>query len=420
MSQDVDSRPRTDERPIRDYNPFVEPDLSDPYTPLAEARKNAPVFYSPAMGAWVVTRHEDVKYVLAETELFSSTQSIYSNLDPLPEPVAEILRTGFPYSGGLVDMDPPDHAPARRLFNHRFVLSSVTRLQAHIRAQAHRLVDEMGGPPADIGAAFANMLPVVVITTLLGVPSGDVAAVKFWADEWLVLNSRQGDIERLTAAARALLDFQSYVDELLAQRETGGMTDDPLSDLLAINDTGVRPIDRTTMHSVLMSVLLAGYKTTSGLLANSVYQLSRRPEVVEELQRSPELIDKFLLEVVRFDTAVPGMYRTATQDVQIGGTVVPAGSHLQVSFLSADRDETVFDHADRFDLHRTDGAAQIGFGRGIHHCMGSSLSMLEAHIAVETVIDRLPGLRLADGCERVFAQSATIRNTPSLMVTWRK
>ncbi|MFF0269906.1 cytochrome P450 [Kribbella sp. NPDC004536] len=405
-------------QPTRPYDPFDGPQLADPYPLLAEARQNAPVFYSPRLETWVVTRYRDIAAILGAPDRFSSTKSIHNVTVDLPQPVIEVLSGGIPYAGGLVDMDPPTHTIARRLFNKAFTPRNVAGMTQLIEAQTRKLLDEAVAPPVDLATLLSHPLPVMIIAGLFKVPDERLQDIKHWSDEWLLLNAQQASVARLVAAASAVVDFQLYIAELIEARRLNPLPADLLTDLLKANAEREEPVGINVLVGVIMTMLLAGHETTSGLITHSIYQLCLHPDAMAEVLADPDLVDSVLTETLRFDPPTTAMYRTANVDVEIAGIRLPAGSHLHLSYSAGNRDPEVYSDPDRFDIHRTDTSSHLGFGHGIHYCIGSALALLEGRIALSAILERFAGLRLAAGYERHSVQSATIRVTPSLVVEW--
>jgi cytochrome P450 len=401
-----------------DFDPFNAPDRQDPHPALRRARREKPVFYSHGLGTWVITRYSDVVAILRDPARFSSAAAITNRPGPPPPEILEVLAAGIPYEPNSVDLDPPRHTKFRALINHAFTPRRIHGMEPAITALAHAAID--GFPQTgvvDLVAAFAYPLPTRVITDLLGVPPSDHAAFKRWSDEWLILLGQLGDMDRLRQAAAAVVEFQRYIAAMIAIRRTQ-RHDDLVGDVVAAVQDMKDPPSGNALVGLLMTVLFAGHETTTSLITNTVKLLMQHPDALAQVRGDLRLIPAAITEALRFDPPVPGMYRTTTEEVRIGDVVLPAGEHLQLSFASANRDPARFAEPERFDLHRPDKGNHLAFGTGIHACVGAALAQLEARIAVQALLERLPNLRLVADEPIEPVVSATIRGTKQLMLAW--
>lgn len=403
---------------LLDFDPFNPPERDDPHPTLRRAREERPVFYSRALRTWVITRYEDVVAVLRDPERFSSAGSITNNPQPPPPEVLAVLASGVPYEPNSVDIDPPRHTMFRGLIHKAF---TPVRVQA-MAPQIHRLADEMvdtfvADGEVDLVSAFAYPLPARVIGGLLGVPATDIPDFKRWSDEWLIFIGQIGDRDRVVRAAREVVAFQRYVERSIGERRKSPQ-DDLLSAIVTTADALPEPPNDAALISLVMTVLFAGHETTTSMITNTIRLLLRNPEQLDLVRSERSLVPAAITEALRLDPPVPSMYRTATCDVKIAGVPLPAGSHIQLNFASANRDDHIFTNPDRFDIRRTDKASHLSFGRGIHTCIGAALAQLEGQIAVNILLDRLPDLRLVPGQTIVPTVSATVRGTKSLRVRW--
>lgn len=401
-----------------DFDPFVPPDRDDPHATLGRARREQPVFFSRGLQTWVVTRYDDIVAVTRDPQRFSSAASVTNRPGPPPPDILAVLAAGIPYEPNSVDLDPPQHGKFRALIRDAFTPRRVAAMEPHVRALAGALVDGfVAAGEVDLVARFAYPLPMLVIGGMIGVPREDMDDFKRWSDEWLILLGQLGDMERLKRAAGAVVEFQRYIASLIADRRARP-GDDLVSAIVGATRDLADPPRDNALVGLIMTVLFAGHETTTSLITNTIKQLLLRPEVLRELLADRALIPAAIVETLRFDPPVPGMYRTTTTEVRIGETTLAAGQHLQLSFASANRDEAHFPGPDRFDIHRPEKGDHLAFGHGIHHCIGAVLAQLEGRVAVEVLLDRLPQLRLVPDQEIVPVVSATIRGTKSLRVAW--
>ncbi|MGH3994237.1 MAG: cytochrome P450, partial [Pseudonocardiaceae bacterium] len=193
--------------------------------------------------------------------------------------------------------------------------------------------------------------------------------------------------------------------------------DDLVADIVASTADVPAPPSDNALVGLVMTVLFAGHETTTSLITNTVKLLLQHPDQLAEVRADRNLLPAAITETLRYDPPVPGMYRTTTTDVAVGGLSLAAGEHLHLSFAAANRDPAHVTEPDRFNLHRPDKGGHLSFGYGIHACIGAALGQLETRVAIEVLLDRLPNPRLADE-EIVPIVSATVRGTQNLHLAW--
>jgi cytochrome P450 len=205
--------------------------------------------------------------------------------------------------------------------------------------------------------------------------------------------------EREIECARSIVEFQHYFAEQLEERRTHPR-DDILTDLLNAHIGGEgeegRPLNMAEMLSILQQILVAGNETTTNLIASGMMLLTRDHALMERLAREPDRIPNFVEEALRLESPVQGLFRMAVQDTEIGGTPIPAGSRILLSYASANRDEREFDHPELIDLERENPEGHLAFGRGIHFCLGAALARLEARVAFTLLLTRLKNIRAVE------------------------
>ncbi len=364
----------------------------DPDPLLAELRTTEPVvrvqlpFGEPL---WMLTRYEDVRAMLADPR-FSRTATIGTDVGRMAE--------FFPIEDSILGMDPPGHTRIRRLVSGIF---TARRMQA-LRGRAQEIVDglldamEQAEQPVDFVQAVALPLPITMICELLGVPFEDRQRFNGWAD--IFMTSSGHTVEELLDAHGQLT---AYLADLIAKRRVEP-TDDILGALVSARDEDPSVITEGELQSLLMAILVAGYETTANQLGKFVLCLLERPDQLQILRAQPELMANAVEELMRFVPLSAGsqLAYLATEDVEVGGVLIRAGEGVMPSTASANRDESVFPHADQIDVERTD-IFQLGFGHGSHYCLGAHLARVELQVALTSLFARFPDLRLADGVDAV-------------------
>ncbi|MFD7411799.1 cytochrome P450 [Kitasatospora purpeofusca] len=357
--------------------------------------------------AWLATRYEDVRVVTTDRR-FSRAAGIGRDLPRMtPAPIAQVESINL--------MDPPAHNRLRRLVAQGFTNRQVERMRAHTQRVVDGYLDEMTehGAPADLVSHLSARLPLTTICELLDIPTEDRTELRGHAVAMMAMgpNSGAGQVNAKTA-------LRAYFAELTAARRR-----DPGEDLISALATardGAELLDDDELAVMAMVLLVTGHDTSTYELSNITYTLLTHPEQLAKLRAQPEMLPRALEELLRF---IPfrqgvGIARVATEDVELGGVLIRAGEPVHVSYLAANRDPAVYERPDELDLDR--GApTHMTFGYGTHHCLGSHLARMELQVAVGTLLNRFPGLRLAVPPEALDWRTGSIWRYPrTLPVAW--
>ncbi|MGW3007845.1 cytochrome P450 family protein [Streptomyces sp. NPDC001219] len=391
------------------------PLLDDPYGAYAALRDAGPVHRitgTDGNPAWLVTRYDDVRRALADPRL---------SLDKRHAAPTGYRGFALPpaLDANLLNMDPPDHTRVRRLVAKAFTPGRVEALRAPVRRTADALLDAMAERGrADLIADYAEPLPIAVICDLLGIPERDRRDFRAWSDA--LLSPDPSRPELMKEAIGAMLEF--YTGLIAAKRAEPG--EDLLSDLIAVRaeEAPGEEGDRLTedeLTSLAFLILFAGYETAVHLIGNGVLTLFDHPERLAQLQRDPAELPTAVEEFLRFDTPYPlAIRRFPKEDIEIGGVRIAAGESVLLSIASANRDPARFPEPDTFDPGR-DLSGQLAMGHGIHHCLGAALARMEVVTALDALLGRFPGLRLAvPRGDLRYRRSLRVRGLISLPVTW--
>jgi cytochrome P450 len=400
----------------QEHFPLTSPMLDDPRPFYARARREEPVFWSESLGLWVVTRYDDVSAVAKDAARFSSLDSITPSVaPPPPELLAELVK-GFPLLPSLVTSDPPAHTHQRALVTKALSLRRLAAFEPTLRELAEGLVDGFAAKGrVELVDAFAIALPGNFIVDLLGLPREHLAQVNRWTTDSAEVFAGHKPLAQLVEHTRGFVAYQHYLAAAIEDRRKRPR-DDALSDIVTGAAALDPPLGMPELINMLLQVIFAGYETTAGLIAASALEIAHDPELFAAARRDPSIIPPLIEEVLRVASPIHAMYRTANEDIELGGARIRKGDRVQIAYISANHDEQRFEEPLRFDIHRT--TAHLAFGQGIHFCIGAPLARLEGRIALEVLTQRLPSLRLVADQKLSYFPSATARRLESLELAW--
>jgi cytochrome P450 len=377
------------------------------YQQLRRDEPVCPVQMPYGRPAWLVTTYELSKVVLGDPRFSRQATLVGDN------PRENRVDYGQ-VSESILSMDPPEHTRIRRLIGKAFTHRRVEQMRPRAREIASRLLDDMtaAGPPGDLVQSFSFALPTIIICELLGIPEADRHQFRDWTSR-MVSTSTETSREQ----QEIFLNLFAYFDGLFAQRRVQP-GDDLLSSLVLARDNEDRLTEPELRH-LGMALLIAGFESTACQITNAVYTLLTHPEQLELLRARQELIPGAVEELLRFmvlgDAVNP---RVATADVQLGGVLVRAGEPALTAGPSANRDETVFDRPDEFDITRQPNP-HLTFGFGPHVCPGAHLARMELQVSLEAILYRLPGLRMAvPECDLSWQEGTVMRGLTAFPVAW--
>ena len=375
---------------------------ADPYPVYTAMRRGRRQLKFGPFEVCVLSRYDDVLSAFKRPEIFSSLAFREGRPEALrmrgasPEQIEAlqaVMLSGVPT---VINTDPPEHARYRGILNRGFTPREIGRIEGRIREITARLVDELLAQdgPADLVRELTVPLPVTVIAELLGVDPARHADFKRWSDAFV---SQLGRPERLDSTIAAMREFNAYFAAEIERRRS-----EPGEDLvsrLVHAETSEGRLSALELLAFCRLLLVAGNETTTNLIGNAVIALLENPEQLERLRAEPELIDNAVEEALRFDSPVQGLPRLAAKEVEVGDEKVSAGTRVMLLIGSANRDPERWPEPDRFDVAR-DTTGHLGFGFGIHFCLGSHLARLESRCALEAIVGRLANLRFAGEVKR--------------------
>jgi pimeloyl-[acyl-carrier protein] synthase len=390
---------------------LLSPDhFAAPYETYALMRENDPLYWLEPLGMWFATRNQDV-HAITRDRRFSAAR-VDAFMPPGNDEKTQTVRQFF--TDWMLFSDPPAHTRLRRLVSRAFVPRSIAMLESFV----HQVVDEAldrvkGQDQIDIIGDFGFPVPSRVIGHMLGVAPDRIGDFERWSHDILRTPSLVGDQdENLNITYQAVRDLGAYFRDLIAERRAA-----PAEDLLGLmvqaNDDGTALSDHELMaHCALL--LIGGHETTTNLIGNATLALLRNPDELARLRAQPDLGASAVEEFLRYDGAVAGVGRQATEDVELSGGVVTAGDVVMAVLPAANRDPATFTDPDRLDVGRGD-TRHLAFGGGPHACIGAALARMETRIAMTALLTRYPRMELAVS-EPSHLVSWAVRGVTSLPV----
>ena len=386
----------------------------------AQMREESPVHLQPGLDGetpiWFVTRYDDVVELLTDNKSFVLDPLLALTQAELEARTADGFAADERVNENLLSKDGADHRRLRRLVTKAFTPRIVEGLRPRIQAIADELVDRVAERGSmELVDDFAFPLPITVIAELLGIPAEDRARFREWSNSFVMPPLTPELQEQL---ARHTDEFVSYLDANFQARRADPR-DDLVSALVQAEDAGDH-LSENELSSMVVLLIVAGHETTVSLIANAVLALLTHPEERDRLRSDPALLPSAVEELLRYDSPVERtITRWAATDVELGGATISRGELVIAVVGSANRDAGQFREPDRLDLGREAAGKHVGFGRGAHYCLGAPLARLETEIALETLLRRLPGLRLAIAEADLYWRPIPLfRSLAELPVAW--
>jgi cytochrome P450 len=403
------------------FDPFTEPYLGDPYAFWEVARTEEPVFYSPRLDYWIVSRYEDVRQVFQDTDSFSAAISITPLKQLCPAALDELVQAGMVLGPSLVNEDPPVHT--RRRPHVRNALVAPHRIEAarpRIRQLANQYIDGfVRRGHADLVADFAWEIPALVALTIMGVPDEDVQRAKEFSGRLAMFTWGYPSEAEQTRLARGMGQYWGYAREHV-RRRLAEPTDDYISELIrSWRAPGNEQLfDEDYLVTTMMNFLFAGHETTTNSTANGIRSLLENPDQWRALCDDPALAAGAVEETLRHSASVIAWRREVVKDVELAGRAIPAGAKVLAVIGSANRDGSVFPDPDAFDITRPNARRHFTFGSGRHLCLGAPLARVEMQIFFEELSRRLPHMTLAEGQTFGYSPNTSFRGPDHLLVEW--
>ena len=384
-------------------NTMLDPAIQDdPWDFYRDLHEQCPVFPMPEIGAVMVSRYEDVRFVLTNPELFSSSGRGGGTKKGLQVDNArryqQILRErGWGHVETLQRTDPPVHTDYRRLVAKAFLPRRIKEMASHIDDVTTELIDGLiEAGECEFNLDFAMPLPGIIIAEELGLDRSEIHRFNRWAEAMLALAMRPLTEDELLETVEVELEAQHHLAAVFEQRRA-----EPASDLISTlvhaheDESGAEALTVAELQNLMHQLVTGGFETTTSALNHGMWLLTRHPEVQDRVRNDLSLVPAFIEEVLRYESPVQGLTRRATQDVELNGVVIPEGAMVMIRYAAANRDASVFDHADQFDLDREKSPQHLAFGVGPHFCVGAALARQELVSAFTQWLMRTSSIELA-------------------------
>ena len=401
--------------------------LIDPYPMYKQLRDEAPVYHVPALNMYYVTSYELLRKVIRDTKTYSSQYDDFmafsrdAGMANLPDEVrgliSEKMREMIPTPPTMLTLDEPEHTKYRSLVSQLFTVSEIKKSEADVQAVIDRNANDFIRSNGEFMSGFAFPVPLEIISVRLGIPEADR---EFFYDAATCaaagLRIQQLTNEEMLRRAQVALDLQSLLVRLIEARR-----EEPLNDMITIlANSKLEEENRLLTHgeilSILQQFLVAGHETTTSAFGWGMWLLCQNPHLQDQLRGNPERIKVFVEESLRIRAPVQGLPRKVTEDTELGGINIPAGSFIMLRYGAANMDEKQFANPEVVDLERKKAGMQMAFGSGVHFCIGAPLARQELTLGFPALLDRIDNIRLNTNYTPAAEPSMILHNLPELHI----
>lgn len=406
---------------LEDIDATSPENLQDPYPYYDRLRDEAPVFRDPKTGIISVSTYDLALEVNKKPKSFSSNFSSLLNSAGAGSLSAEegaILAEGMRRCDTMLTADPPEHARYKRVAMQALPHTRIMAMSPYIAEVTNGLIDKfIADGQVEFKSQFAEMLPSIVIADVLGIPREDIPMFQQWVSAAILRLNGNAKAEDRPALARNEIDMQQYFLKAMAERREDP-SDDIVSDLIKASmqtDEGERPLNEPEIYSIIQQIFTAGQEATAHALTYALAQLLAHPDQLEAIMDDDALIANMVEETVRHLSPSHNMWRIVKEDTVLGGVALKAGEPMLIRYGSANRDESKFEGACKYDVRRDNAKNHVAFGAGVHTCLGMALARLEMATALPIILKRLKNLRFANPDNPFeFAASHILRGVQSL------
>ncbi|AFJ34383.1 MULTISPECIES: cytochrome P450 [Mycobacterium] len=382
-----------------EFDPFSEDFFNGAYETYRRMREEAPVYYSERYDFYALSRHVDVAAAYKNFETYSSARGVDLAAVRSEEPMGH---------KSIIMVDPPEHRHMRGLVNKVFTPRAIEAMRPLVTGLVDRYLDATDPAGFDVVQDFSALFPVEVITTMLGVPEEDRQQIRLWLDTFL--HREPGEVEMSEAGVQAATQMAIAYYQLVKERRAAPR-DDMISALVAARverENGeLTALDNIEIAQFAVLLGGAGAETVTKLVANAVVLFARHPEQWQKLLDDRSKVPAAVEEVLRYESPNQYNVRCSREDVTLHGVTIPAGKPVFLLLGSANRDPDAWTKPEVFDIERDRTEAQnLGFGYGIHSCLGAALARMESSVALQKLLDHMPHYEVDwAGCRRVNMQN---------------
>jgi cytochrome P450 len=406
---------------VQDHS-LMDPDIQEsPFAYYDALLGQAPVYFMPEIGAYVISKYKDIQFVVAHPEIWS--------IDMRGLPAAQLIKhrsaqqiledEGFPRDTKLTT-DPPIHNQYRAVLRIAFSPARVAAQAEFIQTAVDELIDGMRGQAeCEFMRQFAWGLPMRVITQLLGVPYEDADLIKHWSDVWVEPLSYGLTEEREIVVAREEVALQRYLLKHLEDKRANPGAD-VLTDMLNARMANGSPLPLSEIVGLSEHLIVGGHETATSALAAGMAILAQNPGIAAELRADPDLVENFVEEVLRLESPSQGFFRVAVRNYALRGVAIPRDAMVHLRFAAANRDPEQFVEPAKLDLHRANSKTHLAFSQGVHHCIGSPYARLELKTAFRSLLAAFDDISLTPGHETLaHLPGLSLRTLKALHISYR-
>jgi cytochrome P450 len=368
-----------------------------PFQIYRQLQDEAPVWQMPGTNVFVVTRYSDIRDIIRDPARFSSSFGALLNAGSSNTEVDAIYGQGYEMVETLLTQDPPRHRVYRNLVNKVFSNKRIEGMRDYIQSITDELIDAwIDDGEVDLMNRLCVPLPIYVIADQLGVPRAELPLIKKWSDASASRLGRLADEEQQIQNAKDIVEFQHYFADLI-DRMRESPEDNIISDLANNTIDEGRLLTKPEALGMIQQILVAGNETSTAGIAGGVVLLIENSDEQTKLRNNPDLIPGAVEEILRLETPTTGMWRTATEDTEVGGVPIPKGAFLMVRFAAGNRDESVFSCGHEMKVDRDNASNHLAFGQGTHFCLGAQLARSEMQITLGSLLARTDNWGLVEG-----------------------
>jgi cytochrome P450 len=412
---------------IADVDVFAPETIENWYPTYDLLRSECPVYHVPDTDTYFLTRYQDIHQILRKTDIFRRGAGKSRPLIADKQAQDYFAQNGWPKQS-ILGSNPPNHRRYRDMVDHFFSVTGSKEQTDLITQTANALIDRwIDDGEVEYVSQFAELLPSMVITAMMGFPLEDLNDLKIWSEAWVAPFSLQLNVEEQREVSQLMVEFQHYIFEHIQDRRNNPK-DNPRADVVnylvhtPVNlETETRMLTDAEIINMIDHLYIGGNETTTFALTSGLWMLIQNPNLQRALVHDPQKVTTFVEEVLRLESPTQGMDRHTVEDVEIDGVSIPKGSHIHMRYAAANRDEDQFNCPIDIDLDRTNANKHLAFSIGETHCPGAGLTRLEQNIATKLLLQRIEKIEFAEG-KNSFQHHTnfTLRSFKELYVTFDK